>query len=124
MPISKENMKRYPGGSIRSKEWLGIREEVLSRASHACEGSPAYPKCRAFDREPHPETGSHVILTIAHLDHMPENSARENLRAWCQRCHNTYDQPHRQANRKRRLAKKKRDESGVIDWVDQLEAGS
>ena len=122
MPISKENMRRYPGGSIRSKEWLAIRQDILDRAGHRCEGSPAYPDCRAWNHEDHPDTGSKVVLTIAHLDHKPENSDRENLKAWCQRCHNTYDQPHRQANRKRRAERKAREETGVIDWIDQLEA--
>jgi 5-methylcytosine-specific restriction endonuclease McrA len=32
-----------------------------------------------------------IILTVAHLDHQPENCAPENLKAWCQRCHNRYD---------------------------------
>lgn len=32
-----------------------------------------------------------IVLTVAHLDHQPENCADENLRAWCQRCHNHYD---------------------------------
>lgn len=35
-----------------------------------------------------------VVLTIAHLDHVPENCAPENLRAWCQRCHLRYDAEH------------------------------
>ncbi len=38
-----------------------------------------------------------VILTVAHLDHQPENCSPENLRAWCQRCHNVYDAPVRRA---------------------------
>lgn len=93
MPIRPENRARYPA------EWPAIRAAILLRARGACEGSPAYPDCRARDRRPHPVTGSLVVLTIAHLDHRPENSDPENLRAWCQRCHNTYDAPHRQANR-------------------------
>ena len=32
-----------------------------------------------------------VILTVAHLDHQPENCADENLLAMCQRCHLRYD---------------------------------
>lgn len=40
-----------------------------------------------------------IVLTIAHLDHMPENCEPENLRAWCQRCHNTYDAPERARRR-------------------------
>ena len=39
-----------------------------------------------------------VVLTIAHLDHQPENCAPENLRAWCQRCHLRYDAQHHAAN--------------------------
>lgn len=39
-----------------------------------------------------------IVLTIAHLDHQPENCDPDNLRAWCQRCHNRYDAPHRRRN--------------------------
>ena len=99
MPIKPENKKRYP------KNWKSeIRPEVLERAGHRCEGSPAYPDCRVANYENHPVTGSKVVLTIAHLDHIPENCGepgnRENLKAWCQKCHNTYDAPFRAQNRK------------------------
>lgn len=30
-------------------------------------------------------------LTVAHLDHRPENCDRSNLRAWCSVCHCRYD---------------------------------
>jgi 5-methylcytosine-specific restriction endonuclease McrA len=36
-----------------------------------------------------------IVLTVAHLDHQPENCDPSNLRAWCQRCHNAYDAPMR-----------------------------
>ena len=42
----------------------------------------------------HPVTELRVVLTIAHLDHMPEHNDRFNLRAWCQRCHLNYDKAH------------------------------
>jgi hypothetical protein len=32
-----------------------------------------------------------IVLTVAHLDHTPEHCQDENLRCWCQRCHNLYD---------------------------------
>lgn len=38
-----------------------------------------------------------VVLTVAHLDHTPENCADDNLRAMCQACHNRYDSPMRRA---------------------------
>lgn len=37
MPISAENMALYPGGSIRSPEWLEIRERIRRRACDCCE---------------------------------------------------------------------------------------
>ena len=89
MPIRPENRERYP------KDWPEISRRVRDEAGNRCEGSPAFPDCRAENGKPHPETGSNVVLTVAHLDHQPENCKRENLRAWCQRCHNVYDAPMR-----------------------------
>lgn len=88
MPIKPENKDRYPDN------WNEIRRKILIRAQHRCEGSPAYPDCRAYNRLRHPVTGSIVVLTVGHLDHTPENVDDENLRAWCQRCHLTYDAKH------------------------------
>lgn len=85
MPIRPENRARYPKG------WPAISQAIRERAGNRCEGSPAYPDCRAENGRPHPVTGSRVALTVAHLDHTPENCDPANLRAWCQRCHNTYD---------------------------------
>jgi hypothetical protein len=80
------------------KEWLAIRGRILERAGNRCEGSARYPDCRAINHDPHPETGSRVVLTIAHLDHDETNHAETNLRAWCQRCHLTYDAAHHAKN--------------------------
>lgn len=92
MPIKPENKALYPAN------WKAIRAEILERAGHKCEGSPAYPDCRAANYAPHPVTGSKVILTIAHLDHDPTNNEHGNLRAWCNRCHLTYDAQHHAQN--------------------------
>ena len=88
MPIRPEIRHRYP------PNWPAVRAQMLARADNRCEGSPAYPQCRAVNYEPHPVTGSRVVLTIAHLDHTPEHNDPANLRAWCQRCHLTYDSKH------------------------------
>jgi hypothetical protein len=88
MPIKPENRARYP------KDWHAISTRIKQRAGWRCEGSPAYPDCRAAHGQPHPVTGSRVVLTCAHLDHTPENCDPKNLRAWCQRCHLTYDAEH------------------------------
>ena len=36
-----------------------------------------------------------IVLTVAHLDHQPENCDYSNLLAMCQKCHNNYDRRHR-----------------------------
>lgn len=48
-----------------------------------------------------------IVLTVAHLDHTPENCDPTNLRALCQRCHLAYDADHHQrtAYRTRRNGK-------------------
>lgn len=93
MPISAENRARYP------RDWKAIVARIRGRSGNRCEGSPAYPDCRADNGEPHPITGSRVVLTVAHLDHAPEHCGDENLRHMCQRCHNKYDAEHRKVNR-------------------------
>jgi 5-methylcytosine-specific restriction endonuclease McrA len=85
MPIRAENRARYPA------DWKVIRAAILQRAEHKCE------ECGVPNYSPHPITGSRVVLTIAHIDHQPENCDPANLRAWCQRCHNTYDAAMRRA---------------------------
>ncbi len=116
MPIGREAERLYPGGSLRSAEWLAIRAAILGRAGGRCEcrgecGEAGHAtdvalsplassadRCDARQYEPHPITGSRVVLTVAHLDHDPGHNAPSNLRAMCQRCHNRYDMPHRRAN--------------------------
>ena len=59
-------------------------------------------RCRAVHREPHPSTGSAVVLTVAHLDHQPENCDPANLMAMCQACHLAYDRDHHADTRRAR----------------------
>ncbi len=93
--------KKYP------PNWKEIRAAILARAGNRCEGSPAYPDCRAENSQPHPVTGSTVILTIAHLDNDTTHNDPENLRAWCQRCPLTYDAAFHAQNAKQTRRKKK-----------------
>ncbi len=93
MPIKPEDASRYP------KDWQEISRRIRTRAGNRCEGSPGfYPECDAANGKPHPVTGSIVVLTVAHLDHQPENNTDSNLRAMCQRCHLTYDAKHHAAS--------------------------
>jgi hypothetical protein len=88
MPIKAENRARYPGN------WKEIRAAILGRADHRCE----WPGCGVQNGDRNPHTGSRVVLTIAHLDHTPENCQHSNLMALCQRHHLAYDQKHHQQN--------------------------
>jgi len=83
MPFHAE---RYP------ENWKEISLRIRERAGNRCEF------CGAENHQPHPETGSVVVLTVAHLDHDPMNCSDENLRALCQRCHLRYDADHHARN--------------------------
>lgn len=124
MPIRDENKKRYPPNwkqiseDIRARakdccEACGVRNGALIyRGSHGMRPAWRYasdsvfcPSRCAFDGSELPGTtwdcfdkardAIKVVLTVAHLDHTPENCSPDNLRAWCQRCHNSYDAPKR-----------------------------
>jgi hypothetical protein len=114
MPIRPENKHRYP------RNWPLIRARILDRAAHCCEEcgvrnhvvgyrevdgifvmTDVNPKLCIhpiphweFHRAPAGARLIEIVLTIAHLDHQPENCDDENLRALCQRCHLRYDQQH------------------------------
>lgn len=100
MPIRPENRLRYP------INWAAISHRIrFARARGRCEcrgecgrvhaGMNLDPytkpaRCEAIHGQP-AETGSTVVLTVAHLDHTPENVHDDNLKAMCQRCHLAYD---------------------------------
>lgn len=110
MPAREENKKRYP------PDWPDISARIrFERAGNRCEGSPGfYPDCRAENGKPHPVTGSKVVLTVAHLNHTPEDCRDENLMAMCQRCHLTYDAKHKADARRARKATNIADDDKVI----------
>lgn len=64
------------------------------RANNKCEW------CGAKNGEPHPITGSKVILTVAHLDQDKSNNRFHNLAALCQRDHLNHDRNQHVRNRK------------------------
>jgi hypothetical protein len=132
MPIKPENKGRYPAN------WKDIRASILARAKDCCEqckvpngeriargagvfentyqmndatvrsadNGESYGKVRMSEYEV--KNMVDIVLTIAHLDHVPENCAPENLKALCQRCHLRYDAQHHaetaRATRKARMA--------------------
>ena len=103
MPIHPEMKDLYPA------DWAEISRRIrFERARGRCE------ECGAEQGQPHPQTGSKVILSTAHLDHNPANNAEHNLAAWCQKCHNSYDAAKRHSNRLRRA----KDAAGQLRLFD------
>jgi hypothetical protein len=91
VPIKPDQRARYPA------DWPAISRAIrYDRAGGRCEFTDAATglRCTAENGRPHPITGSRVVLTVAHLNHTPEDNRDSNLRAGCQRCHLKYDAPH------------------------------
>jgi len=90
------NIKHYPD------DWFNISNFIrFERAQGQCECTGECGthegRCEARHKEPHPITGTTVILTTAHLgtdtgDKYDKMDVRpENLKAMCQRCHLLFD---------------------------------
>ena len=128
MPIKPKNKKLYPDN------WQDIRERILQRANYECEGCGVkqysvghrdvtgkfwsigedWEFIHNNPPDMHPDFGDDpkqikIVLTIAHLDHNPENCEDDNLKAWCQKCHNSYDAEHRVQTRKATAVQKQID---------------
>jgi hypothetical protein len=95
MPIRPENRGRYPA------DWPEISQRIrFERAQRRCEcegecgrGTHA-GRCPNIHGQSAYGTGSKVVLTVAHLNHTPEDCRDDNLRAMCQGCHLHYDIEH------------------------------
>lgn len=141
MPIRPENKDRYPkdwpdiSQRVRAAagwkcEWCGVPNGELGGRLPGGTWCKAagwdHPADRPVEGETHP---CHlpledrcimlrivrIVLTVAHLDHQPENCARENLKALCQRCHNLYDAPKRRAG----IIERARAALGINDLFDR-----
>jgi hypothetical protein len=113
MPIKAENMGLYPGGSIKSPEWIAIREQVRLRAHDMCEecgvvnGSTGVRVNGIFHatETKNAKVGSmtaygkiiRIVCTVAHVDNQLVDHSLDNLRFWCQRCHLLHDRKMRKA---------------------------
>lgn len=104
MPILPENKSRYP------KNWKQIRMDILKRANNCCEFC-------GIENYTIKENGAKVVLTIAHLDHTPENCDFNNLRALCQKCHNSYDAKHRAKTRRKKQELKLKEGNGEANII-------
>lgn len=121
MPIKPENKVLYP------KDWPEIRERIRARAGNKCESCKVKNHSRGardINGIWHDEIWIEnlksdigfslfgefpkiikIVCTVAHRDHDPTNNVEENLRFWCQLCHNRYDRKHRDQTIKERKLK-------------------
>lgn len=118
MPIRAENRARYP------KQWRAMVARASRRSGGRCECDGKCGlvheggRCDALNGEPHPVTGSLVVLTLAHEHGVPlEETSIERMFHACQRCHNRYDAPMRAAGVKSRKEAERR---RVLDKAGQL----
>lgn len=113
MPIKPENRKLYPSNwkaisaSIRDRAGnkceecgldngvRGFRRKNGEFVKHDCELSGCLNECLYDDEKPRFFT---IVLTVAHLNHDPSDCRPENLKAWCQKCHLSYDKEHHMKN--------------------------
>jgi hypothetical protein len=111
MPIRPENRARYPknGKTVvvpRIRERSGNRCECTGQCGRDhfdVTNERPLDRCGAWNGMPIDDIdGPCIVLTVAHLDHTPENCADENLLHMCQGCHNRYDAPMRAAGIKAR----------------------
>lgn len=88
MPMDK---KRYP------MHWQTIANEVKRKADWKCQ------KCGKQCRRPGEPFDTHKrTLTVAHLNHTPEDISPDNLMAMCAPCHLRYDAQHHAETRRRK----------------------
>ncbi len=126
MPIRPENRDRYPPDwpQIRARilqrarnccELCGVANHVWGYRDaqgvfHRVPKGPlrdAFPKDERV-RPPFTVATMHgplkiieIVLTIAHLDHIPEHCSDDNLKAMCQACHLGYGAQHHAQTRYR-----------------------
>ena len=106
MPVRPEYAARYP------KDWKRISLAIRKRSGGRCEclgecGLHPDHRCVELNGEFAVWAKGKIVLTVAHLDHTPENCEDTNLKAMCQRCHLRYDQElHQQHSRETRRNRK------------------
>ena len=142
MPIRPENVARYPKDwpqiSLRVRneagnkcEWCGVPNGQLGGRLPGGTWCPAAGWDHPADRPAEGGTFAchlpnkngcimlrivRIVLTVAHLDHRPENCDPANLKALCQRCHNLYDAPKRRAG----IVERARAALGIDDLFERL----
>ncbi len=104
MPMDRRNY---------SPDWPEISLAARIRAGWRCEWCGVAQGATT-------RSGGRVVLTVAHLNHHPQDNRPENLRALCQACHLSYDArvhaEHAAATRARKRADAARTAGQLALW--------
>ena len=139
MPIRLENKARYPAdwpeisAAVRKRadnkcEGCGVPNYEVGGRSPDGAWHKSLPLGEKLLRLEWPEPGQwawcegfaeklrlvRIVLTVAHLDHQPENCDPGNLKALCQRCHNRLDS----AERRRGMHERARAAAAIGDLFE------
>ena len=125
MPIRPENRALYPKNwksevvpRIRARS--GNRCECTGQCGHAHVQDDNNPlRCHRWNGDPINlgEAKPFIVLTVAHLNHQPEDCRDENLLHMCQGCHLRYDAPRKQ----REMKERRRAQCAVGDMFECVE---
>lgn len=106
MPLSADAKKRY------GDDWPVFSAFIrFERAGGRCEcegecGMPGHVRiggrCENVHFQPSIYSGAKVVLTVAHLNHVPEQRGDNEVKAMCQGCHLWYDREHHAESRRNR----------------------
>jgi hypothetical protein len=108
MPV---NYSCYPD------DWHEISRRIrFERAGGRCEWLEDGERCEAVNGQPHPITGSKVVLTVMHLDHNPQHCTNDNLLAACQMHHLRYDAAHHAVN-SAQTRRRRKVEAGQLEML-------
>jgi 5-methylcytosine-specific restriction endonuclease McrA len=132
MPIKPENRERYPANwkqirarilaraEDRCEQCKALNGSIIVRGTGGDAGTYMDADAEVYDAETGKYLGTwrmsdyecngngvKIVLTIAHMDHVPEHCDDDNLKALCQRCHLAYDaEHHAETSRATRRARK------------------
>lgn len=112
MPISTETRRRYPTNWNEISDWVRfVRAGGRCECSGECGRPDGHlgPDVRCRNRHGQPRWGGArrqctVILSTAHLNHVPEDDDPDEMLALCEGCHLAYDRQHHAATRRARQA--------------------
>lgn len=108
--------------------WKAISQRIRERSGGRCECSgecglhrdhPGPRRCEERNGKPAKWAKGKVVLTVAHLNHDPQDCRDDNLKAMCQRCHLRYDAKLHAAHSDRTRRTKKAKAAPMLPSMEQ-----